>query len=246
MNDKSTPLPLKLISSIVSVITFLADLLAIALFIRSVFYGKLELTSAVSQILVIIVVFAFATLLWFYSKDDSSAPAIIFSVFSWLYIVFSAAIFVVISQKFMMEGHYSLGEYVGYLFLIFFIGGLGLFIYKTNDKKTDFFAIPYMLVALAQIIMWIFIIFSENKLEFNWETIGNIFLFVIAGMIVLFFINDEKGTMPLLVFLGILLVAGYGILGFTISSLWYIRTLWIITPIILLTTLVFFIKDQSS
>jgi hypothetical protein len=245
MSDKSTPFPLKLISSIVSVITFLADLLAIALFIRSVFYGELELTSAVSQILVIVVVFAFATLLWFYSKDDSPAPAIIFSVFSWLYIVFSAAIFVLISQRFMMEGRYTIGEYVGYLFLIFFIGGLGFFIYETNDERTDFFAIPYMLVALVQIIMWIFIIFSENKLEFNWETIGNICLFVIAGMIVLFFINSEKGTTPLLILLGILLVAGYGILGFTVSSLWYIRTLWVIAPIAL-TILGFFLKEKFS
>jgi hypothetical protein len=243
MSNNSSRFPLKLISSIVSLVTFLADLLAIALFIRSVFFGGIELTSAVSQILVIVVVFAFATLLWYYSKEDSPAPEIIFSVFSWIYIVFSAAIFVIISQRFMMEGKYTLGEYVGYIFLIFFIGGLGFFIHTTNDEDTDFFAIPYMLVALIQIIIWIFIIFSENELEFNWITIGNISLFVIAGLIVLFFINNKKGTVPLLILLGILLIAGYIILGFTISSLWYIRTLWTISTVVLMAA-GYFIKDK--
>jgi hypothetical protein len=233
MSEKSEQFPLKLISSIVSVITFTADLITVALFIRSVFYGDISLTASVSQVLVIIVVFAFAVLLWFYSKNDSPTPDIFFSIFGWLYIVFSAGIFIIVSQRFMMEGHYTLGEFVGYVTLTSFIGALGYFIFIYSDKRVDYFSIPFMVVALIQIIMWIYIIFSNNKLVLNWITAGNIFLFMFAGLIVLFFINRKIGSIPLSMLLASILATGYIILGFTISSLWYFLSLWIISPLIL-------------
>lgn len=232
MSERPIQYPLKLISNFVSIITFIADLITVALFLRSVFLGDISLTSSVSQVLIIIVVFVFAASLWFYSKDDVPNPEVLFSVFGWLYIVFAATFFVIISQRFMMKGDYTLGEFVGYISLTFFIGGLGFFIYDSSNKRVDYFSIPFMLVALIQIIVWVFIIFSNNELLFNWVTAGNISLFVIAALVVLFFINQEKGSAPLLVLLALLAETGYILLGLEISSLWKFQVLWNVPPII--------------
>jgi hypothetical protein len=188
MNKNFENLPLRTISGIVAVITFLADLITVALFIRDLLQNRITFIAVIAEVALIVIVFAFAFLLLVYSKQAEATPDWLIRIFSWLYIVFSAAIFGIISQRFIIEGDYRFGEYIGYILLIILIAGLGYSIAIFTRERAGYFSIPFMLVALEQIILWIFLIFSRTQISFNWTMLGNLFLFLIVSMFVLYFI----------------------------------------------------------
>jgi hypothetical protein len=212
---------LRSIAKVVAGIAFIANLLTVILFIRDLFFGNVGITfdKALAQVAIIFLVFIFSLLLLMFSREESATPSLdlVASLFSWLYIMFAALIFGIVSLRFIYYANYSLGEFVGYTVLIAFIAGLGYSLatavragqqerevptspvesqagtYRNWKFDDHYFAVPFMAVALVQIVLWVVIIFTGQPLTFFSLTfIGNLLLFVYAGLFVIFFIGYKK------------------------------------------------------
>jgi hypothetical protein len=195
VSKNSESLPLRNISGIVSVIAFLADLITIALFIRDLLGNvPIPLGTALAQVALIVAVFMFAFFLLLYSRREGEYESLdeITWIFGWLYITFSAAIFGIVAYRFIVEANYEFWDFMGYTMLIALIAGLGFGIAFFIAKRPDYFSIPFMLVALEQIILWILQLLSRKAISFNWAFIGNLLLFAYAGSFVLFFISSSS------------------------------------------------------
>ena len=184
-----------------SYLAFLADLITICLFVKDIFVKDLSQQTIISekaflQIASIIVIFLFAILLWFYSKIDDRRHKFLYQMFSWFYVVFSALILGMISYRFMTETSYGIGEFLGYIFLVFLVCGLGLGISLFNKvNRLDWFSIPFMIVAFEQIALWIIKI-NSRQYEFNWFSFGNLFLLVIVVLIVFILLHVNNWRKP--------------------------------------------------
>jgi len=191
--DKSKDTTIKQFSAMVSVIAFVADLITVLLFIKDLLFGYelITFTSTISQIFVIALIFAFAFLLFNYSREADNGISEVVGIFGWLYIILAALIFMIVSYRFVMIGDYGFGEFIGYPFLVIAVGGLGYSITKNVDGNTKNFSIPFMVVALEQIVLWIIKILIGG-LSFSWAFVGNIIHFIIAGAIVLVLLTVDN------------------------------------------------------
>jgi hypothetical protein len=191
--DTKTHSLLKRVSGIVSIIAFIADLITIALFVRDILLvgTQTTFTSAFAQVLLIVSVFTFALLLSVYSREEYEHLDGIIWIFSWLYMVFSALMLAGISYRFIIEVDYTTGEYFGYVALVTFVAGLGFGMGAIIDRPTAYLSIPFMLVALEQIILWVVHLLNRQGIAFNWIFVGNLSLFVIVGLFILFLIVSD-------------------------------------------------------
>lgn len=190
MNMNNDTLPLRQISAMVSTIAFIADLITVALFIRDLLIsgGPPPFGTVVAQVALIAAIFTFAILLFIYARQEYTSLDSIVGVFGWLYIVLAAALFAVISHRFIVEANYDFGEFIGYIILIALIAGLGYGITLMVERRTSYYSIPFMLVALEQIVLWLLLIVSRQGITFDWTFIGNLLFFGYAGLLILFFI----------------------------------------------------------
>ena len=178
------------IAIIVATITFFADLVTIGLFTRDLLEDTLDLKRVFVYVLLILLIFSFAIGLWV--SVDADTDFLVF--FGFLYVFFGGVIFAIVSYKFLMQFDYSGREYATYVVLIILITGLGVGILAISDVLYDegvaYLSLPFIFVALEQIIFWIKIISSgEYKFDDNGIMAGNIFLFVIAGALVMLFLG---------------------------------------------------------
>jgi len=180
----------KKFAGLVSVIAFLADIITVGLFIKGLLYGQglVPFESAIVQVILIIVIFSFASLLMNYSSEDVSRELLDRAVwiFGWLYILLAAFMFSIYAYRFIMREDYGLGEYITAILFVLFVTLLGTIIFMMRRLKPSYFSIPYMLVAVEQIILWIIKLFSTNiSIAFTGATIGNILLFIFTGTLVI-------------------------------------------------------------
>ena len=185
---------LRKVSGIFTILTILADLITIGLYLNYVFMGvvPLNIESAFPWILIIVVIFIFSMLLSAYSEHNNVLDGII-GVFSWLYVILAAMLFAVISKRFITEANYGIYEYIGYIFLIILISGLGFLISFMTDKPLRNFTIPFMLVGLYQIILWILLFLNPQNIVFNLTFFGNSLLLGVVGCFIVFCWNNGGG-----------------------------------------------------
>lgn len=176
---------LKEISGILSIVTFMVNLIAIASFSCDVFFKNIYLTWEL--VISMVLIFFISMFLFNYSRGEYKQLNGLIIVFSWLYILLSALLFLGISYRFIVEASYSLYEYISYIFLIFFIAGLGYCISYNIMEKKIYFSIPFMLVGLFQAIIWAKEIFNRQIDEFSWILVGNLMLLVLVSLLIVFF-----------------------------------------------------------
>lgn len=183
---------LKRFSGIISSIAFIADIVTVILFLRDIFLGTNSLTfsSISARVTVIIAVFVFAVVLLFYAREEQDNLTGIVIFFAWLYVVLAAVIFGIVSYQFIQIADYSFWEFSGYLFLIILVAGLGFILSQIADSVTKNFSIPFMLVALEQILLWLYKILQWETFKFDWTFLGNLFYFVFAGVLIVVFIYE--------------------------------------------------------
>ena len=194
-DSKSYTWQLRRIARITSGVAFFADLITVAIFLRNLFEKGtiVSFGNALSQVAIIVTIFVFAFALLIYSRVDFKDFDGLVWLFSCLYIAFSSAIFAIISYRFIVYGDYDLGEFIGYGLLILLIAGLGHSVASLIEKPTEYFAVPFMLVALEQIGLLVVQIFTRKALSFfSWVFIGNLLFFIYCSLFILFFIGFEK------------------------------------------------------
>jgi len=192
MSKKTEDTTLKQFSAGVAIIAFIADLITILLFIKDLLFIPefLSFRSAFSQLFVIALIFTFAILLFNYSREINKGLEGTVIMFGWLYIILAALIFMIVSFRFIMLQDYDFGEFIGYPSLVVFIAGLGWGVTKNVEGNTKYFSIPFMIVALAQIALWIIKLIIGYEIDLTF--MGNLLIFVIVGLIILFFLQQDE------------------------------------------------------
>jgi hypothetical protein len=194
MSKKDENATLKQFSAVVSIIAFIADLITVLVFVKDLLFNFdfLSFESTISQIFIIALIFTFAILLFNYSREINKGLEGVVKMFGWLYVILAALIFMIVSFRFIMGEDYGFGEFIGYPLLVISIAGLGFGVTKNVEGNTKYFSIPFMIVALEQIALWVIKILVGYGLLFTLPFFGNLLLFVIVGLIILFFLQQDE------------------------------------------------------
>jgi hypothetical protein len=181
------------IFNVVATIGFFADLITIGIFIRDLFIGGLN-EDSLSHIVIIVIIFLFSYLLLTYSKSEQGRDINnLISLFGWIYVVFSAAILGIFSYYFLNGFNYSFGQYISYYVIVVFIVGLGLLIFGLLDKDFKYLSIPFLLVAVEQIVIWVIKLLTPGPISENvWVFIGGVLLFFLASLIAMGMIYYDR------------------------------------------------------
>ena len=185
---------LKKMAKAVSVVSFVADLITVAVFVYGVLFSAIPPTagSVIAQVAIISVMFAFAIILLGYSVEEMSSLNGIILIYSWLYILFSALVLLKVAIQFLNQPKYDFGEYLAYVAVIVSIAFLGNMTAKAIEVDNKYFTLPFMGVALVQIFLWIVRVLSKG-LNFDWAFIGNLGLLILSGLFVVYFlVGNEK------------------------------------------------------
>lgn len=187
IDDKS---PLRSVSGFFFILGILADLTTVGLYLNNLFKGTIpfNIKSAFPWISIIIVIFLFSGMLFTFSKNDSDILDGIRRLFGWVYVIFAALIFAVISNQFLLESNYGMYEYFGYILLIILISGLGFII--NIGSSIRYFSVPFMIVGLYLIILWVSLLYQNpHAIVFNLNFLGNLLLIIVPGSFICFCLN---------------------------------------------------------
>lgn len=188
IDDKSF---LRNVSGIFFILGIIADLTTVGLYLNYLFKGTIPFTidSAFPWISIIIVIFLFSFMLFTFSKNDSDLLDGIRWLFGWVYVIFAALIFALISNQFILEANYGIYEYFGYILLIILISGLGFIINANSSLR--YYSVPYMIVGLYLIILWLNLLYQNpQSIDFNLTFFGNLLLIVVPGSFIIFCLSD--------------------------------------------------------
>lgn len=180
----------KKISVIIAGIALFSDLVTIAFFLESIFTGDIKLTFdlAFTRAFIIVLIFSFSIVLLTYSEEGDNK---IFGLFGWLYVLLSALMLAGISYRFITESNYGLYEYVGYIILIFLTMVLGVYVSKDTGIYRMNFSIPFMIVGIEQMVLWILIMYSKQTIMFDSRFGANILLLIIIILFIHFLKSFE-------------------------------------------------------
>ena len=179
---------LKSVFGLATVISLSVDLMTVGLLLKNLYNGvvPLNIESALPWLFIIILIFIFSILLYNMTKTDSKYLDVIITLFSWLYVILAALLFAVISKQFITEANYGIYDYFGYIFLVILITGLGFITSTRTGNALRNFSIPFMLVGLYQIILWLSLCLNPQTLVFNLHSFGNALLLGVVGFLIVF------------------------------------------------------------
>ncbi|WP_319506461.1 hypothetical protein [uncultured Methanolobus sp.] len=183
---------LKILSGMGAVLSISGSLVTVGLFLKNLYYGVVpfNIESAFPWLFAIVLIFMFSMLLYQMASADSEVLDTIIIIFSWLYVILSALMFVVISKQFIIEANYGIYDYIGYIFVIFLIAGLGFIISMMIGNSLHNFSIPFMLVGLYQILLWVSLCFNPQTFVFNVHSFGNALLLAVVGVLIVYCRKD--------------------------------------------------------
>ena len=183
---------LKSVFGLATAISLSVDLVTVGLLLKNLYNGvvPLNIESALPWLFIIILIFIFSILLYNLTKTDSDSLDAIITIFSWLYVILASLLFAVISKQFITESNYGIYDYFGYIFLIILIAGLGFITSRMINNSFRNFSIPFMLVGLYQIILWLSLCLNPQTLVFNLHSLGNALLLGVVGFLIIFCRND--------------------------------------------------------
>jgi hypothetical protein len=182
-------LNLRKISGIFGLLAILADVITILLFLKDLFVDEtqIELKYISTQVILIILIFTVAFILGTFAlkSDWKDEIKTVLVLFSWIYIIISAIIFISVSARFILLCNYTIIEYFGMVGLIILVTFLALFISLSVDKGNQSFTIPYMIVIICQIGLFTYNFFTRQHLQFDLFFLGNAVLFILTTIFVI-------------------------------------------------------------
>lgn len=197
---KDEPPVVKAFFGFSSILGFTADIIAITIFVSEIIGGRLTEPSTVfSRSLVIITIFALAMFSFLYSRKTVKFIDNVVWIFSYLYVFYSAVIFGYVSWIFLNNQKYEYNysdlqygffDYFVYILLIGAMASLGAILSNSLGRSTKGFAIPFMIVALEQVFIWVYLILN-GAIGFNRQFMYNFVLFLYAGLIVVLFVGQQ-------------------------------------------------------
>jgi len=183
---------LKTIAKGAATIAFIADLITVAIFVNELLFGDIlaSIDAVAAQVITVTAIFIFAVMLLRYSDQELRSLDRIIFIFSWLYILFGALILFRVSFVFIIYANYSFNELMAYGTLTTLIIGLGFITAMNIQRDTRYFSVPFMLIALFQIALWLWRMLTD-RLVFDAYFVSNILLLAYVGALVILFLRSQ-------------------------------------------------------
>ncbi|MBN1531681.1 MAG: hypothetical protein JXA20_03380 [Spirochaetes bacterium] len=202
---------LKRITGTISHVVSAINCLFIGLFIARVYFKHGSVSSSdlvfedfesiVPHVVVISLVFLLAHLSGRYSRSIGEPfdtwHRLAGIGFAWVYQCAAAALFGYVAGWCVLNGGYEPYEYFLSIAIVALISLMGYATARrSGHKSAAFFPVPYMLLLIAQVILWIIRIVDNATLELDWVFAGNVGLFILAGGFVLFYVTRGGDARP--------------------------------------------------
>ncbi len=151
-----------------------------------------------ARVLLIVLIFAVATCLYLYFKQDKEDKGGPIRAFSWGYMVLAFLLIMGASIRFTFSESYTLSQFIGYV-----VGSMVVIMLVTTfngvagrTKWLKEFAYLWMPLLLLHILLLILRLLFAGNITMNWLLAGNVALLLYIGYLVTWFINssaDESG-----------------------------------------------------
>jgi hypothetical protein len=159
------------------IIAFVADCIAIYLFIRDVFNQSVDFPSqrSVSLVIVIILAFLFAISLIRFSGKESDG---VFMLFGMVYAVFAAVIFG-LGSMYILQGYAPWLNIVLYLVMGIIVSVFASVVMNKSNMDLRWASIPFILTSIIQIAFVVVTFFNGGNIPFPF------YLFLVSEIIVI-------------------------------------------------------------
>lgn len=187
----------KKVAFFVSLLAFVADLYAVYELVSSFLSKEEELLSGelIVQFIFSISVFFFGLFLLLYSQVNQYNRNIFdqaIIAFSAIYFIASAILLAGISLRFFLLREYTFSEFIVLPAMSVVIASLGYCLALTAENiDMEKFSIPFMIVAVVQIILFMTYIFSGDLKGIGARDFGNLILFACNAKLMLFILQRK-------------------------------------------------------
>ncbi len=181
----------------ISVLAFLADILLL-LVVVSTILGKRILASSQPvpvQFLLIGMVYAFAIGSFLYARSalGDTFDGFVYIAFGWGYVLLAAGLIAVVARIFVLHIGFGLWDFLDYTLAAVVISSFGIIIALVVNEKVRYFAIPFMLVALWQIYLWVWRVVTSQSIARGWNLVGSVSLFIFVVVLIVFLLMQGSG-----------------------------------------------------
>lgn len=185
----SMPKQLGLLSAMFSSVFWIMDFVGLIQLARQVISGGPlpPFDEVLAQIVMLTVFFFFGTGMYVWLNSNSDKLTRIVLVCSWAYISLAAIIMIGLSYHFFVDASYGLADRVGYISLVSVMALLGFILADITKQHTPYFMAPFLLVALAQGMIWSVLTFFGNNKHMGPNLLGDLLLMTFSGLLIVFF-----------------------------------------------------------
>lgn len=185
----SIPRQLGLFSAMFSSVFWIMDFVGLIQLARKVIEGGPlpPFDEVLAQIVMLTVFFFFGTGMYVWLNSNSDKLTRIVLICSWAYISLAAIIMIGLSYHFFVDGSYDIADRVGYISLVSIMALLGFILADITKQHTPYFMAPFLLVALAQGIIWSVLTFFGNNKHMGPNLVGDLLLMTFSGLLIVFF-----------------------------------------------------------
>jgi hypothetical protein len=157
---------------------FLADMLLQAILLGTLLGYEFSSQPVSVQYLLIIVVYLFALGLFIYARPAFGESFDFFVyLIGWGFVLMGALLLAIIARIFIIEPSFGFLDFVIYATTAVFAASFGIIIAKIVGERLRPFALPFLLVGLWQVFLWVWRVISSQSLARGWNLLGSLLLF---------------------------------------------------------------------
>ena len=186
------------LAGVLALLTFIADMLLLLILIGTLLeFGLLSSAQPIPiQFLLILIIYLFGIGLFIYGRPafGDMFDGLIYIFFAWPYILLAAGLLSVVALRFVTSLYLDFGflEFILYAFAITVISMFGVLLSRIVNESVKYFAVPFLLVTLWQIYLWVWRVLSDRGIPAGWNLIGSLFLFVFAVVFIIILLRETE------------------------------------------------------
>jgi len=187
------------ISGAIAVLSFLADILLQTILLGTLLDSK-WLSSAQPvhvQYLLVIVVYLFALGLFVYARPayEDRFDFLVY-LLGWIFVFLGAALMATIARIFVIQPGFGFFDFLIYAAAAAFSASFGIIIAFIVGERTRPFALPFLLVALWQVVLWVWRVLSSQSVAGGWNLVGSLSLFFFTIFLIILLTRTHKRREP--------------------------------------------------
>lgn len=183
------------ISGVIAILSFLADMLLQAILLGTLLNSP-WLSSAQPipvQYLLVIVVYLFSLGLFIYARPayDDRFDFLVY-LLGWIFVLFGATLMAIIARIFVIQPGFGFFDFLVYAAAAAFSASFGVIIAFIVGERTRPFALLFLLVALWQVVLWVWRVISSQSVATGWNLVGSLSLFSFTIFLIVLLTRSHK------------------------------------------------------